>query len=143
MHPPVIVQWTIFDTLRIDDLAAEILIEFQSKEDSRFTVRLHSEDGTDFAAIRYGEKSGSLRLQVSDREAPITQTPSAKRLHVFLDASLIEVFLDQKTAITDHSYHAPPSPLRLSIDGNANIASLDVWQIQPISKNRLTSPLCD
>jgi hypothetical protein len=58
---------------------------------------------------------------------------------VFLDASVLEVFANGTTVMTVRVYRVPSGPLRLSFDGEAKINSIDVWQSQPISKDRLTS----
>ena len=59
------------------------------------------------------------------------------RLHVFLDGSVLEIFANGTTVATARVYKAPSSPLRVAIDGEYD--SLDVWQMEPISKDRLTS----
>jgi hypothetical protein len=52
---------------------------------------------------------------------------------------VLEVFANGATVMTVRVYRAPSGPLRLSFEGEAEVNSVDVWQIQPISKDRLTS----
>jgi hypothetical protein len=64
------------------------------------------------------------------------------RLHAFLDGSVLEVFVNGTMALTARIYQTPSGPLRLKLEGNAKPSSLDVWQMTPISKDRLTGSLC-
>lgn len=64
-------------------------------------------------------------------------------LHLFLDGSILEVFANGGTALTARVYQIPLGPLRLKLDGNAEIISIHVWQMQSISNNRLTGSQCN
>jgi beta-fructofuranosidase len=128
----------ILDTLRIHDLAAEMELHLQPKGDD-FTLRLQSEDGTDFAAIA----CSNCQLHVNAVTAPLPGIAgSPVHLHMFLDGSVLEVFANRTTALTARIYQIPSSPLHLKLEGNAELISLDAWQMEPISKDRLTGPLC-
>jgi beta-fructofuranosidase len=130
--------------LRIRDLAAELKIEFHPKPDSEFALNLVSEAGASFASIRLANQSGHRELRVNDRVATIAGNPSAPvRLHVFLDGSVLEVFVDGTAVVTSRVYQATSGPLRVTLEGRAESLDLHAWQINPISRNRLTSPLCD
>jgi hypothetical protein len=61
---------------------------------------------------------------------------------MFLDASVLEVFANQTTALTARIYNSPSTPLRLILDTSADLISLTVWQMKPISQDRLTGSLC-
>ncbi|HKH97611.1 MAG TPA: glycoside hydrolase family 32 protein [Candidatus Sulfotelmatobacter sp.] len=129
------------DTLRIHDLAAELDLHLQPKTDE-FTLRLQSDIG-DFVTISCANKSGSRDLRVNTVTAPLPgPAGSPVHLHLFLDGSVLEVFANEATALTARIYQIPSGPLRLELEGNAELASLDAWQMNPISKDRLTSPLC-
>ena len=64
------------------------------------------------------------------------------RLHLFLDGSVLEIFVNGTTSLTARIYQIPSGPLRLKIEGDVELTSLDVWQMTPISKDRLTGSLC-
>jgi sucrose-6-phosphate hydrolase SacC (GH32 family) len=64
------------------------------------------------------------------------------QLHFFLDGSVLEIFVNGTTTLTARIYHAPNWPLHLTMQGDASVDALDVWQIHPISKDRLTGSLC-
>jgi sucrose-6-phosphate hydrolase SacC (GH32 family) len=103
-------------------------------------MRLRPDSGEDFAVITCVDKAGGRELQVNNLIAELRGAPgSPVRLRMFLDASVLEVFANGVTVLTARIYRAPAGPLRLSFAGEAEINSIDVWQIQPISKDRLTS----
>jgi beta-fructofuranosidase len=132
----------ILDTLRIHDLAAELDLELRLEADE-LAIHLQSETGENFATISCTNKSGSRELRVNDVAAPLAEaTGSPVHLHMFLDGSVLEVFANETTVLTARIYQAPSAPLRLKLGGNAELASLDAWQMNPISKDRLTGSLC-
>ena len=129
------------DAVRIKDLAAEIALEVHPKADD-FTLRLYSEAG-DFASISCSKPSGSRELRVNTLTAPLPgPAASPVRLHIFLDGSILEVFANKTVALTARVYQIPSGPLRLKLEGGANIVSFQVWRMKPISKDRLTGSVC-
>jgi len=132
------------DGLRIHDLAAEVALECRPRGEGSFTLRLQSEDGASFATIRCVGKDGDRVLQVNDVKAAFPgESGLPVRLRMFLDGSVLEVFANDTTVITTRVYSVPASALRLAFEGEAELVDLSVWQLQPISKDRLTGSLCD
>jgi beta-fructofuranosidase len=132
----------IFDTLRIHHLAAELNMELTATADP-FSIHLNSDDGENFATISCTTKSGSRELRVNSVTAPLSAAPgSSLHLHLFLDGSVLEVFVNRTTALTARIYQIPSGPLRLKIGGSAALAKFNAWQLAPISKDRLTASLC-
>ena len=130
------------DTLAIHNLAAELELELLPKADA-FTLRLQSHDGQVFAGIEYSVETGTRQLRVNDIKAPLAGSAgSPVRLHMFLDGSVLEVFANDTTALTARLYRNPAPLLRITLEGNAEINSLHTWQMNPISKDRLTGSLC-
>ena len=124
--------------IRIRDLAAELDIRLQQAAD--FSLRIYSDSG-DFATISCSGNSGHRTLHINNYTCPLAgERGSAERLHIFLDGSVMEVFINQLISMTARIYQIPSGPLRLKLEGNAKLESLTAWQIKPISKNRLTSP---
>ena len=131
----------ILDSFRIHDLAAELVIDVRPKPGS--SIQLQSESGTVFAMISYAEKSGSREVLVNNFRAPLSgNSGSPLRLHLLLDGSVMEVFLDKTTSLTARIYQVPSGPLRIKMIGDVELASFNGWQMLPISSDRLTSPLC-
>lgn len=129
------------DAVRIKDIAAEIDVHLHPKADE-FKLRLYSEAG-DFVTISYSRQSGGRELRVNTSAAPLPVAPGSPfRLHMFLDGSVLEVFANETVALTARVYQIPSGPLRLKFDGDVKISSLHTWQMKPISKDRLTGPLC-
>jgi beta-fructofuranosidase len=122
----------------IRDLAAELECDAHLAPDSSFALRVQSENGQTFASIRCSNRE----FQVNDKVAPLPQI-SALELHAFLDGSVMEVLINKTTALTARVYQVPSGPLRVVREGNAEIKNFQLWQVQPISDDRLTSPLCD
>jgi beta-fructofuranosidase len=132
------------ENLRIHDLGAELILEYKPKGDGKFSLGLKSEDGSSFALITCSSESGKWVLQVNDLKAPIrADSTSPLKLRAFLDGSVLEVFANGITVITARIYQVPVGPLRVVLEGDTESADLKVWQMQPISKDRLTRSLCD
>jgi len=88
-------------------------------------------------------KTGGRELRVNTVTAPLSGAPgSPVHLRAFLDGSVLEVFANGTTSLTARTYTIPSGPLRLKIEGEAELTNLDVWQITPISKDRLTGSMC-
>jgi beta-fructofuranosidase len=83
--------------------------------------------------------------QVSIDARPLPVAPGANgnlELHLYIDGSVIEVFVDNQIAFTKRFYPAGngASDLRMKWTGKTtNIARFTVWQLSPISADRLTS----
>jgi sucrose-6-phosphate hydrolase SacC (GH32 family) len=130
-------------TLLIQDLAAEVSLEFRPHPNQPFVVNLESEEGENFATLTFAESQGVRQLTVNEIAAPLSGSGDAPvRLHLFLDGSVLEVFVNGTTALTARIYHVPKWPLRLNLQGAAPVDALEVWQMRPISKDRLTGSLC-
>jgi len=131
----------ILESLRIRDLASELDVQIQPR-DSEFSLTVQSEDGKPFAEVACTKKWRARELRINEIVAPLAGTAgSPVHLHMFLDGSVLEVFANGTVAATARIYEAITNPLLLRFE-NAELISLDVWQMKPISNNRLTSPLC-
>ncbi len=127
--------------LRIRDLAAEIELEFRPKSQD-FAIHLQSEAGERFASISCANKPGGRELRVDSVTAELSGTAGSRaHLHVFLDGSVLEIFANGTTALTKRIYKVPSGPLMLKLEGDAEVDPLDVWQMTPISKDRLTGSM--
>jgi len=131
----------IIETLRIRDLAAELHLEVHPKDN--FVLRLQSDAGENFATISITSNSTERKITINSVAAPLPGAPgSPVDLNIFLDGSVLEVFANRTTSLTARIYDAPKSPLRLKFENDADPASLDVWEMTPISTDRLTGSLC-
>lgn len=131
----------IIGSLRIKGLAAEFDLQIRPRE-GEFAFTLQSEDGKPFTKIACSKRSETRELRINEIVAPVSgKADSPVHLHMFMDGSVLEVFANGATAATARMYQAITSPLHFRCD-RGELISLDVWQIKPISTNRLTSPLC-
>lgn len=131
----------ILESLRVHDLAAEFELQIRP-QDGEFVLTLESDKGKPFAKIACAKKSDTPELHINDVVAPISGTADLPvHLDMFLDGSVLEVFANGTTAATARIYQTVTSPLRLRFE-NGQLISFDVWQMKPISNNRMTSPLC-
>jgi len=130
------------ETLPITDLAAEIELEINPKDDN-FVLHLRSHDDSEFVSIACEKQGGGRQLRINSVIAPLTGAPNTPvRLHMFLDGSVLEVFANETTSLTARVYRTVAGPLHLALEGSAEIGSLNIWTMKPISKDRLTGSLC-
>jgi beta-fructofuranosidase len=124
---------TALGRLRIANLAAEIALEFTGP----FQLRLLAAGDKPFAELEYrpDRRGSELRLNHASAALPVQNDHGALRL--FLDGSVLELFVNKNTVITDRVYSAPNADLRVSVRGAA--VKLDLWQMKPISHDRLTA----
>lgn len=124
--------------LRINDLAAELIADLRPDSSHASMLSLQAESGGIFASITVSAKEDGWQLEAPGVSAPITMSADQSlRLHLLLDGSVLEIFANGTTVATSRVYKTPSSALRVAIDGDYD--SLDVWQIQPISRDRLTT----
>jgi hypothetical protein len=87
-----------------------------------------------------GRAGGELWL--GTKSAGVTaMSGDEHELRILLDASLRECIVDDRAAVTERCYTRPEGPLRLIVreeDLDA-ITALHVWEMKPISNDRLTS----
>ncbi len=134
-------QPTVLNVSTIENLAAELIL--QSPQANNFTLRLNSRSGQNFVTIACSSNSHGRELQVNTVKGEIPGAAgSPLNLRAFLDGSVLEVFVNKTTALTARIYQIPTGPLSVTLEGDVNLTSLDLWQMNPISKDRLTSPLC-
>lgn len=124
----------------IKGLAAELDLRFKPGIGG-FRLRFYSDSG-DFAVISLSNKEGSRVVTINEQTCPLSSEQDSEiRIHIYLDGSVIETFVGG-SALTTRVYKVPSRPLRLKLESNVRPISVEAWQMNPISRNRLTSPLC-
>lgn len=112
----------------------EIMAEFTAADAAAFGLRVRcSADGQDAVTLKY---AGGI-LNVAGTEVPIDRGEGSQnlKLHVFLDMSVMEVFInDGRTSVTRVNY---PGEKDLGVaafaeNGSVTLKSLDVWQMRSI-----------
>jgi beta-fructofuranosidase len=119
--------------------SAECQIEFRRK---KFDVSFAAGDGPwltlSFDPSRTGQE---LRLGAQTASVPATENAN-HRLDLFLDASVLECIIDDTVALTARIYTVPKASIRVAVrdtDLDAALVSLQIWNVKPISRDRLTS----
>jgi len=84
---------------------------------------------TTHSSLKYGKidkegEPGNCRVKYEE----------SLRIHIFLDRSVLEVFVDEKICLTNRIYPSRPDSLGVSLStcgGNVRVKSFDVWQLKP------------
>lgn len=79
-----------------------------------------------------GVENGALKIEKNE----------FLRLRIYIDASVIETFANGTATLTDRVYPASPASLGIGLfakGGTARLRSLTMWELTPISNDRLTS----
>jgi beta-fructofuranosidase len=124
--------------MQIENCAAEVLLRFRNE---KFAVALL--DGARvFLQLAYDPSQSGKELKVNDFTTEIVQPKQPEiEIHIFIDASVAEIFVNNKVCLTVRNYQAAHNSLHLDVSDSdiGKVASLQVWQITPISANRLTT----
>ena len=129
--------------LRIENCLGEILCTVRRPSEAFVLVLCGSaERATPWLTLSYDPLHPG-QVSIDDRPVPVVLADGENiELHLYVDSSVIEVFVNRQAAWTKRFYYHGGSPhdLRMRWNGKtANIESLNVWQISPISADRLTT----
>jgi len=140
-------------SVRGDSLEIQAEFEPGACQAVGLTVR-STPDGKEQTSITYNRTSGNLLVERErsslspDVERGSSGGPFALagdetlKLHVFLDASVIEIFANDRACLTSRVYPLRPDSLGLGMfarGDKARLKTLNVWEMRPISPNRLTA----
>jgi len=121
---------------RIDDLCGELVVQARNS----FSMQLLTSGGERYADFGYDVDHDQLGI------GPYRPTlkPGANSLvtlRIFIDGSVIEAYANDRLCVTLRSYPKQPGPLTIAIAerDRAAIMRLDLWQLAPISADRLTT----
>jgi beta-fructofuranosidase len=93
-------------------------------------------------SLRYSHANPG-ELVVDQQRMPIHIAPGRLlELHFYIDGSVIELFVNNEVTFTKRFYYPGPTApeIAVSITGNAkDVTRLSMWQLTPISKDRLTT----
>jgi beta-fructofuranosidase len=146
-------SFSLLKSVRGDSLEIQAEFEPGASEAMGLTVR-SAPDGKEQTSITYNRSSGHLLVErersslSSDVDRSSQGGPFALaadetlKLRVFLDASVIEIFANDGAYLTSRIYPSRPESLGIGMfarGGNARLKALNVWEMRPISPNRLTT----
>jgi beta-fructofuranosidase len=81
----------------------------------------------------------SPRILIDGRSEPWKPANGGLSIHVFMDGSVIEVFINKTIAYTKRCYDLDHTEPVTRVTTRGSVDSLQVWECNPISKNRLTT----
>ncbi len=125
--------------------SAEVICAFKPGEkECGLELRLQTTSGVvPLLAFTCGIANGHPTLNAGDKVVPLNLDKNGVSiLHVWIDGSVIEAFVDEKQVITTRCYQAPTESgeIHLAWSGVAEaMKSLTTSAIKPISGDRLTS----
>jgi beta-fructofuranosidase len=91
-------------------------------------------------AVHYQLDATHGALTFNGQQISLTLPPGEMRLSLYLDGSVVELLVNNRLAHTSRIYDVDQSHAALTLlDRESAIASAKLWQIQPISSNRLTT----
>jgi beta-fructofuranosidase len=125
--------------IKIENLCGEILWKAGC---SRCSYILEDQTGP-WCSIELSFKAPSpavLTVNGISAEMPV-HAFNGFEFHLFIDGSVVELFFGRYRAFTVRVYRRPSGPLRFrsTEDPHNAFASLQAWQLRPISSNRLTA----
>jgi levanase len=128
--------------------ALEIIAEFQVGTASQFGLKVRTGTGGEETLVGYDAQGSEVfvdrtnsgqssfsNLFAGRQTAPLSAKNGRVKLHIFVDWSSVEVFVDDgQTVITDQIFPMPSSDgLALFANGgNARLVSLHIWQLRSI-----------
>jgi beta-fructofuranosidase len=94
---------------------------------------------TPLFAIKY--EPGKPSVSVAGKNLPLSpDQDGVSTIHLWMDGSIIETFVDRKEAMTARCFTPSPAGIQLAWTGAADaLKSLTVSRVTPISNDRLTS----
>jgi beta-fructofuranosidase len=125
--------------LRISNLAAEIALRIRA--DKAFSLDF-TDGRQSLLKLTFDPRSAGREIVLNDIPAALPRdSRGGISISLFLDASVVELFANDKTCITTRVYRIPTKPLSLEMaeDAMPDVLSLQVWQMTPISRDRLTA----
>ncbi len=129
-------QASLLQNFSFEDLRAELLW----KTGQEFTTFTLEDRSGPWWSVALSQGQFGVVLTVNGTSF---QIPAGSRIgytfHLFLDASVAELIVDSRHAITTRIYRSPNGPLQIKISDPAQLKSLEAWQLRPISKDRLTT----
>ena len=113
----------------------EIMAEFVAGNAKAFGLKVRqSKDGKDSITIRYA--NGNLNVAGTDVPLKLNAHSRTLKLHVFIDRSVLEVFIDDGATCVTRVEYPGEKDLGVSVfadNGGATLKSLDAWEMKPIT----------
>jgi hypothetical protein len=123
----------------------EVICTFTPAEDEcTLELQLQSREAISrILALAYSKANGAPCVAIGDKLLPLSPDANGEStLHLWIDGSIIETFIDRKQAITTRYYGAPDETGEIRVVWGGPVKSLKsmtISEIKPISSDRLTT----
>jgi beta-fructofuranosidase len=127
--------------MAIENRSGEVLCKFKPREKPCGLELRSGADAAPLYAIRYDGDKSQPSISIGDRRLALSPNQDGtSTIHLWIDGSVIEVFVDGKEAMTSRSYTPSTGNIQLGWTGAAEaLDSLSVSAVKPISDDRLTT----
>jgi len=127
--------------MQVEGCCGEILCTAKTSG-APVALSLVGEDKQTWLSVSY-DAAHPDRIGIDDKWLPISGPENGElAIHMYIDGSVIEVLIDERVAYTKRFYYTGSSAPRIGVrsDGKtASLAGLTLWQLSPISADRLTT----
>jgi beta-fructofuranosidase len=106
-----------------------------------FSIKIADDAGV-WWELKVETVGDAMVARVNDKKVALSRPGSGEmNFHLVLDASVAEFFSNSIDVLTSRIYRQPAGPLRFEIseEDAGRLRSFEAWQLQPISKDRLTT----
>jgi beta-fructofuranosidase len=127
--------------LQLEDCCGEIACSFRRGADPiEFSLVSGQDTGNALLICRY-DPSHPREVLIDEKAVPVGAAGPIE-LRFFIDGSVIEIFANSTGAVTKRFYFsgstAPPIRVKIT-EGWKSFSALSLWQVSPISRDRLTT----
>jgi beta-fructofuranosidase len=115
----------------------EILVKFKLNDDDLISIKFNEIDESQ--SIIYYQKSNQMRIGKERFDFALLSDEKFLELHIFLDNSIIEVFINNRACYSGQLFSQMDKPLSINLisnNKNTNIESLDIWSLNSIWKKK-------
>ena len=117
------------------DLTLEMIASFELSGNEIFGFNLFIEEQKDGAKIEYDVNKSKIMVGNENGRLNKNHDSNNIKFHIFIDKSVIEVFIDYQECITSRIYFASEKSNRFSIyskQGSITLKQLDIWDMKSI-----------
>ena len=130
------------ERMQIENGCGEILCSFKRNREPFDVSLVTAGNGAQWLVLHYDPAHPS-KIVMDGRIMPVDAGDTDQlELHFYIDGSVIESFVNKRSAYTKRFYYrgssAPQIGIRI-IGKTRSLSNLSMWQISPISPDRLTS----
>ncbi|HET8843530.1 MAG TPA: glycoside hydrolase family 32 protein [Ktedonobacteraceae bacterium] len=119
----------------VSSRSLEILLEVEYDAESHCGLSIQDQSHPD-ECLEISLSPAGLRVEQRQEDQHTTKgcwlEPGHHRLHIFIDGSVLEIFIDERTCLTERFYHSAPEQLKVSVfshQGEARLHQLEIWEL--------------